>query len=171
MKIVEETPARLVLDDRPWLLGGLIAAAIVILAGFGLFRLSQGGEGGIAALLGAAGFGIAFAIFVRRVEAVFDRASGELVVRTSTIRGRSEARRPLAEIASAEVETRESSRGRRRRRREPMRVHRPMLRLSSGGALVPLNPMFAAGDAAREAADAVNRWIAGSRIETRRGKQ
>lgn len=157
MKVALNTAERLVLEDRPWAVGIGFAAAILLLAGFGMARLLAGAEGAGLLLFGAVLCGAGFGAFVRRTIAIFDRGAGAMVWREASVFGTQERSVPLREIVGAEVEAGRGVRSSRRGRRTP--TFRPVLRLAGGAAPLPLNRTFVAGDGAARVAETVADWL------------
>lgn len=162
MKVMENTPERLVLDDRPVVLGSALAGLVVLMAGITLATLAQSVVAAMLPLLGVALFGVAFAAFVRRSTAKFDRAAGVFTLRVARVTGVTEATYPLGDIVGAGVETTRSgsSAADGGGRRTGSKLHRPVVRLRGGAEPVVLNDVFAAGGGAEAAAAAVNAWLA-----------
>ena len=102
MKIVENTPDRLILGNTPWLLGLSMIAVILIFVGLGL-NLVISGEilpGVMFAVVGGGLGGLAFVGFVRRTQLVLD-APGDTV----TLRSRSMLGYKLREFRLSEVDS------------------------------------------------------------------
>ncbi|MCX7288686.1 MAG: hypothetical protein NTW20_14330 [Rhodobacterales bacterium] len=158
MRIVEETPDRLTLEDRPWVLGTVLAIVILVMALIALLTVAENIWLGLGMALGAALFGAAFVAFVRRVIVIFDRRAGAVVIRTASLTGQTEATHPLADIRGAGVDTsisRSTSQG--SGRSSVSTTHRTILHLPDGD--VPLTEVYSGGDAAARMAEAVNRWL------------
>ena len=105
MRITETSPIRLTLEDRPWLIGSILAVAIMFFLLLALAVWADAPWLGLAFVLGAALFGGAFVAFVRRVIVIFDRDAGAVVIRTASLLGQTEQTHPLAGITQASVET------------------------------------------------------------------
>jgi len=149
MTPIETTTDRLMLRDRPWLLGIGVSAAFLIFVGI---TISEGVKGNevTGPVIVTAMFAMVFAIFVRQEAVLFDRTTGEVIVRRSTIFGVTEQRHPLAGLrkAEAEVDTGHSKR----------RLTRPVL-VYDKRPKVPLSEIFSSGSAAETAAKAINDWL------------
>ncbi|NHB75791.1 hypothetical protein [Rhodobacter calidifons] len=152
MRIRTETPALLVLEDRPLLIALLLSAFVLIDAAavFGLAR--QGEWAGVAML----GLGIplllaGFVFFVRRTIVFFDRSSGMVSIRVASLIGQKEDSLPLSEVIGAEVQRNPSSKG--------GSTARPVLLLKGGGRR-PLLSVSTSGRGPGRAAAAINRWLA-----------
>jgi hypothetical protein len=157
MKLIEETPARLVVEDRPWIIGTALTLGILLCLALamGLFR-----ESGWLTL----GFGLAslllavlFVVFVRRVIVIFDRDAQALVIRTRSLTGDSETTLALADVTGAEVETSRSTSTSNDGSRNVSVTHRPVLTTRTGP--IPLTQVYSSGSGAETIAAAVNRWL------------
>ncbi len=157
MKLIEETPARLVVEDRPWIIGTALTLGILLCLALamGLYR-----ESGWLTL----GFGLAslllavlFVVFVRRVIVIFDRDAQALVIRTRSLTGDSETTLALADVTGAEVETSRSTSTSNDGSRSVSVTHRPVLTTRTGP--VPLTQVYSSGSGAETIAAAVNRWL------------
>lgn len=158
MRITETSPARLTLEDRPWLIGSILAIAILFFLLLAMAVWADAPWLGLAFLLGAALFGVAFVAFVRRVIVIFDRAAGAMLVRTASLLGQSEATYPLSDIQRAEVETTVNrSTSSDSRQRLTSETHRTVLQVA--GQAVPLTQVSSSGDGAALAAKAINDWL------------
>jgi hypothetical protein len=157
MKLIEETPARLVVEDRPWIIGTALTLGILLCfaLAMGLYR----GSGwltlgfGLASLLLA----VLFVVFVRRVIVIFDRDAQALVIRTRSLTGDSEMTLALADVTGAEVETSRSTSTSNDGSRSVSVTHRPVLTTRTGP--VPLTQVYSSGSGAETIAAAVNRWL------------
>ena len=98
MKIARNTPEKLKLDDRPWILGGCLVVLILVFAGFGLNALLAGRMGGLLGLVGAALWAVALVVFVRRTTISLDRQTGQMTREVSSLRAKSGQNWPLADI-------------------------------------------------------------------------
>lgn len=155
MKLTVETAERLEFEDRPWALGiGLAVAALAALAYAisGLFDKDGGAGLGFFAVLMCLS---AFAAFVRRQVLSLDRASGQVVLRVTSVFGQRASAVPLADVRAVEVETRP---GKRRRGKGDAATHRAVLRLSGGGSFA-LGEVFTSGPGAARLGQAVARWL------------
>ena len=158
MNIREISPRRLTLEDRPWVLGIILAVVILFLLFLALATSGQSLWLTFAMLLMAALFGAAFVAFVRRVIVIFDRDTGAVVIRTKSVLGQSETTHPLAEISHASVETTISrSTSSNGRRSTTSQTHRTVLHI--GAEVVPLTQVYSSGDGAERMAAAINDWL------------
>ena len=148
MKPVTNTRDRLVIEDRPWLLGGMICA----MGGAALLSVIAGTLGSVAetilvACLGAGALWFAWHFFPFQTF-VFDRGEAAFTRRIHRITGETVRTLPLAEILAAEVQV-QSGDGPDMER----------LALRTGETLLPLEYGF--GSVPRAAlAETINRWLA-----------
>lgn len=158
MKVIEDTPDRLVLEDRPWLLGSVLIIGILIFLALAMgtydVTIWLGIGFGLAALLLA----VCFVAFVRRVLVLFDRSAGALVIRTRSLMGQGEKTLPLSDVTGAEVETSRSTSTNNDGGTSISTTHRPVLATRSGA--VPLTQVFSSGNGAERIAFAINAWLA-----------
>ncbi len=94
MRIAHETPDRLTLESRPWVLGSVLALVILLMAAISLSTIGQNLWLGLGMALGAGLFGLCFVVFVRRVIVILDRPAGALVIRTASLTGQRNAASP-----------------------------------------------------------------------------
>ncbi|KIC12420.1 hypothetical protein RA19_01965 [Leisingera sp. ANG-M1] len=167
MKITRSTPEQLILADTPWLIGIMLVFFILTFAGAGLGMLSQGGDliwpGLIFTLVGGGMGALAFCLFVRRVQVIFDRPGGRIVIRRQSVFGYSETEHRLADLSHAEVETTPSRREGRTRT-----LYRPVLVLDGGmsAGCHPVVQAFTNGRGPQRLADAINAWLPADTPET-----
>ncbi len=155
MRIVEETPDRLVLEERPWLLGIILTISILVFCAlaFGLAGTSL--WLGLGFAVATAVFALAFIAFVRRVIAIFDRPARAVVLRTASLLGQREQTIVLTDITCAEVETSRSTSSSGGKLSGV--THRTVLRTSGGP--VPMTEVFSSGSGAARNAAIINRWL------------
>jgi len=155
MQVLENSHDRLVVEDRPVLLGCLLAIAILVPTGVGLAMLTAGNLAGLWLLLGAAFLAIPFVVFLRRVRVIFDRGTGSVTLRSASLLGESEQRLSLADIRKVGVETSVS------RQTTPggsvSRTHRAVLYLAD--STVPLTEVYSGGDGAARIAEVITLWL------------
>lgn len=160
MRVVENTPSRLVLRDRSHLAAMLVMGIAVIFAvlGFGgLAGAEDATERLVFGLFGVGSIPIALgALFIVRTHThAFDRQAGVIDRRVTRLLGRNEhARIPLGHIRRAVVETDHDHDG---------DTHRVVLILDDGAreTMLPLRDYYSSS-AQQGTADAINRWL-GSR--------
>lgn len=164
MKILQHDPDRLTLEERPWILGVILIVVILIFLLFAVATIGDNVWLGLGMVLGAAMFGMAFAVFVVRVIVIFDRSAAAVVIRSAGLFGQKEKTLPFADLRSAVVETSishstgSSSGG---RRRGTTMTHRPSLQTAQG--VVPLTEVYSGGKGAERAVAAINEWLGGIR--------
>lgn len=159
MRILDTSPHRLTLEDRPWLLGIILTIAILFPLLLALATWRESLWLGFAMVLMAALFGVAFGVFVRRVTVIFDRDTATVAIRTKSVLGPSETTHPLAQLSRASVETSISrSTSSNGGRSTTSRTHRTVLHI--GEEIVPLTLVYSGGDGAERMATAINDWLA-----------
>lgn len=155
MKITHNTPELLIIDSKPWLVGIILAAMVLVAVAIGLGMMMSGEvlTGILVAVLGGAFTGLFFAIFVRRNQLVLDRRDNRLEMRRRTLFRHTRVRHDLHHLRRAIVET---SRG------DKQDTHRMTLELDGGmdAGLHPFTAVYTSGRGARRGADAVNGWLA-----------
>jgi hypothetical protein len=113
MKVLQDTPDRLILDETPWLIALLLAGFVLVFVGTGLFIMSEsllfglafGGFGGIVGC-------VIMAVMVERLQIIFDRPAGTVTIRRkSLLRRYSQVSHVLDNLSHAELETTVSSKG------------------------------------------------------------
>jgi hypothetical protein len=156
MKIVTDTPDRLVLHDRPLAVGIMLVGTMLLMAAAGLATLFSGNwPAGLMLLAGAGVFYVPFAVFVAQTVAVFDRPTGTGVLRRTSTRRQTEDSFPLAAIRTVRLDRRER-RGNNGRR--TVRLARIALHLTDGRTL-HLPEAHVGGPAVPAAAEALQRWL------------
>jgi hypothetical protein len=159
MRIANETPDRLTLEARPWVLGSILVIVILFMTLIALLTIRENIWLGLGMALGAGLFGLCFVVFVQRVIVIFDRPAGAVVIRTASLMGQGEETHALANIREAVVDTSIShNSGSGSGSGRVSRTHRPVLRLAAGGE-VPLTQIYSGGDGAAQMAEAINRWL------------
>lgn len=158
MQVITETPDQMVLEDRPWLLGSLLALGILVFLGLALGLFSTSAWLSLGFGLAAALIGVCFVVFVRRVRVIFDRNAGALVIRTRSLLGETEKTLALSGITGATVETSRSHSTDNDGRSSTSVTHRPVLATRTGP--VPLAQVYSAGSGAEVIVAAITRWLA-----------
>jgi hypothetical protein len=156
MRIAEDLPERLTLEARPWALGSVLVAAILLFCALSLFTVGQNLWLGLGMALGAALFGLAFVVFVRRIIVIFDRPAQAVVIRTASLLGQTEVTHPLPAIRAAGIETQISANSSTGGRSQ---THRTVLQFHGGARPEPLTQIYSGGQGAQRMADAINRWL------------
>lgn len=160
MQVIEETPARLVLEEKPWVLGIVLIIGILILLALTLGLRRESGWLSFGFGLGALLLAVCFVVFVQRVIVIFDRAAGALVIRTRNLMGQGERTLALSEVSGAEVETSRSTSTSNNGSRTTSVTHRTVIATRSGP--VPLTNVYSSGSGAENNAAAINRWLVAS---------
>ncbi len=137
MRIVQNTPDRLVIEDKPIILSAVLGLFILLLLGIALLTFSAEPWVALGALVGAVLLGGCLAVFVRRVFVAFDRSVGAVVIRTATLLGQTEQQLHLTDLAGAEVETTTSIDDHNQATGRTL-LHRPALRLADARPNLPL---------------------------------
>ena len=159
MRIALSSPRRLILEDRPWVLGIILTLAILFPVLLALATWRDAPWLALAMGLVAVLFGAAFVAFVRRVIVIFDRDAGTVVIRSASLLGQTETTLALADILQAEVETvvNRSTKS-TNTSSSTSETHRTVLHVA--GAVVPLAQVHTAGDSALLMAATINLWLA-----------
>lgn len=106
MRITQNTPTQLVVEDRPWLVAVMISLFVLIFFGVGLSMVLAAERYGFIFIFGAFGPGaLSFWAFVRRSQAVFHAETNSLELRERSILGYKSVRHTITEIHHAEIET------------------------------------------------------------------
>ena len=152
MKVIQQSADHIVLGERTWILGTLATAMILLFVYFGIEAVIERDPWGYAlGLFGVAFGGLIFAIFVRRSQAVLDRTTGLLTLRSRSVFRYRERRWPLTEIERAIVEKMNLDDG---------EGYRPTLLMRSGEPRrVPLTVIYSSGSGAERVRDAINDWL------------
>ncbi|MFN3971288.1 MAG: hypothetical protein ACK4L4_07950 [Gemmobacter sp.] len=154
MKVHEDTPDRLVLEDRPLLLSGVPAALTLGLAAGAVLVLHVDILAALILALVSPFMGLVLALFLRRAIVILDRRSGIMLWREATLWGQSERTTPLEAVRGVVVQ-RHRSRG---EAGEDGGTFRVALRIDGQGE-VPLTWVYSAGRGAERAAAALTRWL------------
>ena len=158
MRIVENSPERLAMEDKPVALSTLLAILIVICLCGAFWTFSAAPLVAVGAVLAAAVLGICLAAFTRRVFVVFDRAAGAVVIRSASLFGETEIQVVLNDIAEAVVETTTSIDDHGSTTARAL-LSRAALRLKDGRPNLPLTEVYSSGKGAARVVDTINRWI------------
>ena len=149
MKVIETTPDRLVIEDRPWFLWIILTllGTSSIIAGFG-GQTAGPTETTVVFVVGLGAFGVLwhFAPFQRFT---FDRSSGVFTHRVIRVTGRKTWERPLSDIRRAADEG---------NWRDGARLERITL-LTHDGNRHPLESGFSS-QSRKPVIDAINEWLA-----------
>jgi hypothetical protein len=171
MKLIEETPDRLVIELRPTGLVILCIGMFVLffILGFGMNSflpalVEYSGLSGAQTLddlpqmpgmtiLGLASFLplVVAVLFLKTRRLEFDRPAGQVTIRSLGTFGRTSVTHPLANVLGAVQITNRAQDGRV--------AHRAALKLSGAKGLVPLTPYFTAGGGPELTVNTVNGWL------------
>lgn len=180
MKVLENTPEHLVIQDRPIILRLVFLAAILVFCGAGVIALMTGdigtGLGLVTAGLVAGGFG--FFMVLEDVLWRFDRARGHILCQRRKLHRMIEIEEDLSHLRGAVVDTifvagRERNQGaniKLRSRtdgeeghRRGNELHRPELVFqiaeSGGERRVPMVSGHSSGSAAEDIVCVINLWL------------
>jgi len=152
MRITENTPDRLILDDIPWIRGLLIIAATLYVLSMGFREMNAGRQFGAFIIAGALIVGpLFFALFVERYQILFLRAEDRITKRKRSVLGYKETSHRLSDVLKASVVTSKRTDG-------PDMDHK-ILKVSDGTSirLVDYNTTSAAPSIV---AKAINDWLA-----------
>lgn len=112
MKVTRNTPDQLIVDDTPWIIGILMALFILLFSGAGLAILASGEWAGLLFIVVGGGVGlVCFAVFVVRVQVIFDRPTNALVMRRRSVFSYSEVRHDLSDLQGVVLEQTTGSKG------------------------------------------------------------
>ena len=155
MKVTNDTPDLLIVDDKPVLLGIALILFILVFAGIGLGVTLSGEWLGLVFSLVGGGLGLgAFAVFVRRVQVVFHRPEGYVEFRRRNLFGGRSERFALGDVARAEIEESRST--------ENGPTWRVVVVIDGGHGPARREPVtiaYSNGRGHHRAADAINRWL------------
>ncbi len=158
MRVSENSADRLILEERPWVFGIILIAAILGMCALALSSLMAGNiRDALGALVGIALLGLVFWGLVRRTFVIFDRASGSVTWREQSLTGLSETTHPLDSILRADTEESQTIR---------KRGHKPTLRpvlclgVGEGASSMPLHSHYTSGAGPGRTVETVNAWLA-----------
>ena len=154
MKVTRNTPEQLIVADVPWLIAIMLVLFVLVFVGIGLALVAGGEWFGLIFALGGGGMGlVALAVFVQRVQVIFDRPSNALIMRKRTVLGYSEVRHNLSDVTKAVLETTRNSKG--------QRMSRPSLVLGGGmsAGVHPIVSVYTNTRGPSRVVKAVNDWL------------
>ncbi|WP_400086070.1 hypothetical protein [Yoonia sp. R78084] len=155
MKIVHDTPEKLVLSFVPWVFATVLSALLLGVVGFGLNALFTGDvSAAFWGLFAIPLFMLLFlVIFVRRDDLILDRDRNLLELRHSTFRGRTRVRHKLEHLKEAKLQSSRS---------ENANTYRITLVLDGGmdAGTHAVTPIYASGRGAERGVAAINAWLA-----------
>ncbi|ASM73507.1 MULTISPECIES: hypothetical protein [Roseobacteraceae] len=125
MKVLHDTPDRLILDETPWLIALLLAGFILVFVGSGLFIMSENLLFGLAFAVFGGGIGaVVMAMLIERLQIIFDRHAGTVTIRRKSMRRYTQVSHNLDNVSHAELETTIGSKG--------DKLSRPVLVITKG---------------------------------------
>lgn len=154
MKITTDTPQLLIVENRPVVLGAVLIVFILVFLWAGMAMIGSGDWIGLVFIAFGAGSGfLAFWALVRRVQVVFDRATGTVEIRRRGLFSASRVRHKLTEIDRAVVE---ESRG------TDSTTFRVALVIGTGQSAGhhPLTKSYSNSGAHARIAQRINAWLA-----------
>lgn len=152
MKVIHRTDSLLMIEDRPWLIGGLMVFMALIFL-FGSMALFSAGEILGGTLIGLVGVGVPLligALMVVRVRLVFDRAAGTLTRISRSVRGLKREDYPLDRLVEAQLGASTDSDG---------TAYRLELQLRGPSEIVPFTTYYTSGRRPERLIVAVNDWL------------
>ena len=154
MKVTRDTPDQLILEESPWLLGIGMVGFILAFVGPGLFLVMSGEWMGLffAAIGGGLGF-MALAVFVQRIQLIFDRGAGTLTIRRATILRYGQETFPLPDVLGVELESRIGGKGRQMKRAALV------LSARTGRTLHPITEVWTNGAGPGRTVAAIADWL------------
>jgi len=152
MRIRENTPDRLIVEDQPWFLGAILIAFMLGFALGAITSLSKGDGGAALLFLGlAAGIGLVFTFLVERVWLVLDRGTGSVELRRRSLRRFRTDGFDLSELEYALVQTDYDSEG---------NTYRLVLKRRDQQAPVPVTAYFSGNQSGTQRmARAIDDWL------------
>ncbi|KQB96941.1 hypothetical protein AL073_07560 [Loktanella sp. 1ANDIMAR09] len=155
MKIVHNTPEKLVLTFVPWVFATVLSALLLGVVGFGLNALFTGDvSAAFWGLLVIPAFVLLFlVIFVRRDDLILDRDSNLLELRHSTFLGRTRVQHRLEHLREAKLQSSRS---------ESANTYRIALVLDGGmdAGTHAVTPIYINGPGPERGVAAINAWLA-----------
>ena len=156
MKVIEQTPDRLILENNPVVLAILLSSLALIFVAVGLFVISSDPMTGLATLAGALVFGAVFVIaFVRRSQIILDRRNDLVELRRKSLLGYNRRTWDLHDLDRAVIQTSRSDKS---------DTYRAALVFSGGmdAGVHPITLVYSSGSGASRAVAAINAWQAGA---------
>lgn len=156
MKLVRQTPEKLVLLHRPVALSAALSACALVVLVFGIWHLSDGRwmKAGIALLVASGLMLPALWFFAERVEVIFDAVSRNATIDTRRLTGPVEEQFRLDKVLKALVQTQKGP-------GHATAVHRVALLLAPGEKEDerPLTKGYTSGRSASETVARINSWL------------
>ena len=152
MKVILRTEKLLMVEDQPWMIGGLMIVMAMTFA-FGGTALLASGEifGGLMMLLIGVGVPVLIgALMVQRVRLTFDRDAGTVTRTRRSVLGLTQTTHALDRVECARVGVSTDSDG---------STYRMELDLRDPPEMLPLTTYHTSGRQPEEMAQAVNGWL------------
>ena len=159
MRVARNTATSLILDETPWLVGLGIVFGWLVFFGIGMFVLFAGILAGLIFIAFSFVFGIAFYLFVRRVQIVFQRNENWVEIRRQSLNGYEKIRYDLDEIEKAIVEASTDDQQRVLSRTTLVIPH------GQSAGLHPLTDHYSNGSGAEKTANTINHWLGGALVK------
>jgi len=159
MRVVSQSPERLVIEERPWF-WGVFYIAFILSFSWAALQSALRAEflGAALAASVAAGVTFLFLRYVERVWLVLDRAGGTAEFRRRGMRGLRREAYPLERVKSALAQRNSSGEGDTWR----------LVLLIEGASPVPMTPYYQSGKGTRRCVEAVEGWLAENRVAENR---
>lgn len=157
MKISHDTPDLLVLDDIPWIIGGMMIAFILAFLGGGMTQLLEGKAQGLLLILIGGGMGaFAFLGFVRRTQVTLNRSTQLVRLRTRTLLGYTEKIFDLPDVSRARLQVHYN---------DGTKMYRLAIEVTNGPdtGVHPVSPVYTSGSGPRRAEETINLWLKNAR--------
>lgn len=153
MKVVHQTDALLVFEDRPWLIGILMIAMVLsfLAGGLALFAAGKLFGGLMLVLVGCWVPLLIAGLMVQRVRLTFDRATGTVTRTRRSVRGLDQTSHRLDRLWRARVAVSSDSDG---------TTYRMELDLHDPPEILPFTTYYTSGSRPERMAGAVNDWLA-----------
>ena len=158
MKVKQNTPDLLILEERPWLLAVVLMAGGLAFLGAGLAAAIDGQMIGLLfVFFSLIWWGVLY-LFVQRTQVVFNGLDGWVEIRSKTLLGYSKTRHDIAEIERAIYQSMSSDGG---------KTHRVALVVPNGqsAGIHPVTRAYTGGGSAMIASNAINTWLTSFRSD------
>ena len=171
MKVMQNTPDELVLENRPWAAGVMTAMMILITAGFGVGQILAGEtlEGMAILVVGGAFGGGGFVAYAQLDQMHLDRAAGIITLRRTHLFGTRQETLPLNRLQRVEAQGRGylGVQSGMRQRRRPQRLALVLDTDDEEPEIRPLTRTFTRGAVVQDSVAVIEDWL---RQGARKGK-
>lgn len=153
MKVVENTPDLLIVEDTPWLTASLFAFFTILMSGIALFALPDGDLGvALFAVAVAAGLFLLLNLVIERTRVFFDGRRNRVSVRRQSAKDTRTMTYGLDHLAGSEVEAL-TIRG--------VKVHRVVLQFNGGPEAepVPISKTYSNSSQHDIVSEIINAWL------------